>query len=541
MTSYEAPNSSNIFNPSDFDTDNDNENENENENNNNECENNNINHDNFVTKTGSIISDIENNILINKNNIDINNNNIEVNNNKLTDITYDGTFTIVDKIEINEIKMNGLKQISAFSSTDKNKIYENEGKILLNKNDINTNKVNIQSNTDKLFNVTNNSSSSIFLVDGDVEARGQFVATDANIQFINSLGVSANDITTNNISTSGISINSENQNKAFTDIRCQVTDAFTNVSSTALYTDRQLNLLNSLGNYEGYIGAGDSGGLRIGIDGSSPLIINPDKGHIQLYCSVTTFGDNNGPGKLILYNQGNNTGEIHINNEIQKRAYTEADYTTLTGLSDQTTAIETNENAIQTNANAISALDSRVTNLHNQGISNLFLINLTHQDLSGYGSNKFPNGQTISYTHNLNIGYILYHTYGMTNHFYSSGVWRNNSTWEVSANIRFKGHTSYIYQLQTGFRNINIQDHSIESDTTSSLIDGGLSSSGTGTSFYNTFRYNTGTNYIKASSGGSHLYGNYTFNLCTEYNIKTANSGDIQLKGQLMVRKLDDL
>jgi len=489
MTSYEAPNSSNIFNPSDFDTDNDNENENENENNNNECENNNINHDNFVTKTGSIISDIENNILINKNNIDINNNNIEVNNNKLTDITYDGTFTIVDKIEINEIKMNGLKQISAFSSTDKNKIYENEGNILLNKNDINTNKVNIQSNTDKINNNTT------------------------------SINNNTNDIV---------------------DIKVK-TDTIDSVTSTMINTRRQLHFQNpSTGNTIGYIGSvGDA--LYIGCSDSKPFVINPNRGYIQHYCSVTTFGDNNGPGKLILNNLGTNTGEIHINNEIQKRAYTEADYTTLTGLSDQTTAIETNENAIQTNANAISALDTRVTNLHNQGISNLFLINLTHQDLSGYGSNKFPNGQTISYTHNLNIGYILYHTYGMTNHFYSSGVWRNNSTWEVSANIRFKGHTSYIYQLQTGFRNINIQDHSIESDTTSSLIDGGLSSSGTGTSFYNTFRYNTGTNYIKASSGGSHLYGNYTFNLCTEYNIKTANSGDIQLKGQLMVRKLDDL
>ena len=334
-----------------------------------------------------------------------------------------------------------------------------------------------------------------------------------------------------NIDNNTTSIN--NNTNDIVDIKVK-TDTIDSVTSTMINTRRQLHFQNpSTGNTIGYIGSvGDA--LYIGCSDSKPFVINPNRGYIQHYCSVTTFGDNNGPGKLILHNLGTNTGEIHINNEIQKHAYTDEDHAKLTNLSNQTIAI-------QNNANDISTLDSRVTNLHNQGISNLFMISLNHNDIAGNGSQNFTNGQEITYTHDFNIGYLLYHTYGMTNDFYTNGTWRSNSTWEISANISFNGNTSYIYRLNTGFRNLNIHDSNIESDTTSSLIDGGFSSVGTGSSFYKNFRYNTGTNYIKATSGGSHLYGNYILFLRTTYHIKAANSGDIHLKGQLNIRKLDNI
>jgi len=544
------PSNGTIFNPVDYETPAD---PNDDLIDDNNVDDNTAEHSNFVKKSGDIMTGVLTTPQItfsNDNSHQITaftstmNQNININTSKLANTTTSGDTTTINKLETDQITFanaetfdggdkiqintntlniantnNMLNLVEVDVGLNAQSIDLNTNNIQANTNNIQTNTNSIQVNTNKLVNVIENPND--FDVDGDIIARGKFVSTNADIQLINSLGMT----------THGLSINGETQNAAFTDSRKNVTDSFSTTSS-AVFIDRSLFFQNSSGINMGYIGGGGTS-LSMVIHGSNPFIINPDTGHIQHYCSVTTFGDNNGPGILKLYNQGTNTGEIHINNEIQKHAFTDEDHTKLANLVDQSPAI-------QNNADAISTLDTHVTNLHNQGISNLFMISLNNHDLTNAGS-KFSNGNVYAYTHNYNIGYILYHTYGMTNDFYTDGTWRSNSTWEVSANIAFIGHTSYIHQLNTGFRNLHNNDLNIESDTTSSLIDGGMSTSGTGSSLYKTFRYNTGTNYIKSISGGSHLYGNYKFYLRTIYDITTANSGDIYMKGQLNIRKLDNI
>ena len=100
------------------------------------------------------------------------------------------------------------------------------------------------------------------------------------------------------------------------------TDVIETVNSDAVYSRHKSFYRNfSTGSNVGYIGSvGDS--LFIGGVGNNSIILNPSTGHIEHYCSNTYFGDNLGPGNIILQNQGDNTGSITIDNEVQKRAYT---------------------------------------------------------------------------------------------------------------------------------------------------------------------------------------------------------------------------
>ena len=112
-----------------------------------------------------------------------------------------------------------------------------------------------------------------------------------------------------------------------TDLQAKTAFIESVTASSTTQTERT-TYLNDEGGIIGYIGPqGDS--LTIGCSASKNLTINPDQGCISHYCENTFFGDNYGPGRLILINNGGDSGSITIDNEVQNYAYTDADHTRL--------------------------------------------------------------------------------------------------------------------------------------------------------------------------------------------------------------------
>jgi trimeric autotransporter adhesin len=144
-----------------------------------------------------------------------------------------------------------------------------------------------------------------------------------------------------------------------TDIKIDITDlqaktAFIEsvTASTTTQTERT-TYLNDQGGEIGYIGPqGDE--LYIACSLAKNLIINPDQGHITHYCENTYFGDNNGPGRLILSNSNGDGGSLTINEEVQNHAYTDADHTRLNDVDSDIAGVQTQINTINTNVSVVS-------------------------------------------------------------------------------------------------------------------------------------------------------------------------------------------
>jgi len=127
---------------------------------------------------------------------------------------------------------------------------------------------------------------------------------------------------TNNITNMEIDI---------TDLQAKTSFIESVTASTTTQTERT-TYLNDQGASVGYIGPqGDA--LVIGCSDLKNLSINPDQGYITHYCEKTFFGDNLGPGRLILTNNVVDSGSITLNEEVQNHAYTDADHTRLNDVS----------------------------------------------------------------------------------------------------------------------------------------------------------------------------------------------------------------
>ena len=161
-----------------------------------------------------------------------------------------------------------------------------------------------------------------------------------------------------------------------TDIKIDITDlqaktAFIeSVTASATTQTEKTVYVNDQGGTIGYIGPqGDD--LYIGCSANKNLIINPDQGSISHYCENTYFGDNYGPGRLILGNNNDQSGSITIDGEIQNHAYTDADHTRLNAVSSDIAYVQTQINTTNTDVSANTTdnvatqlqLDIVVTNL----------------------------------------------------------------------------------------------------------------------------------------------------------------------------------
>ena len=124
-------------------------------------------------------------------------------------------------------------------------------------------------------------------------------------------------------------------------------------ASTTTQSERT-TYLNDQGDTIGFIGP-DGDDLYIGCSTSKNLVINPDQGSITHLCENTFFGDENGPGRLILNNNGVDSGSITIDNEVQNHAFTDVDHTLLNNVTSEIANVQTQINTTNTNVSAVSA------------------------------------------------------------------------------------------------------------------------------------------------------------------------------------------
>ena len=310
---------------------------------------------------------------------------------------------------------------------------------------------------------------------------------------------------------SSITLNSEVQTSAFTDTRKDVVDTFT-TDANAITCNKLPMIFNNSGVETGRIDTRYSGSLFIGSANSIALETTDPNGSV--FCNAKRLYVGNGGTD----NELHVAGTLFINGEAQP----------------SNTTVQQNKSRIDGHDSQIAAINDGLAQLSEQVSEKLYIIPLSNLQLTGVPF--FPNGSTIPPTiFDLDIGLLLYNTYGATGDWYYDGLWRNTYTWEVSFSGKFENNGGYMYQLTTGF--YNIRSNGIEHDTTINMIDGGMNSVGTGTSMYTQYRYNTGGNIIKASSDTG-LYGNYRLMLRTKWHLQTPTSGAIGLSGLLTMRRV---
>ena len=147
-----------------------------------------------------------------------------------------------------------------------------------------------------------------------------------------------------------------------TDLQAK-TDFIETVTSSTTTQSERTTYLNDQGDTIGFIGP-DGDNLYIGCSVSKNLILNPDQGSVTHLCENNYFGDENGPGRLILNNNGDDSGSITIDGEIQNHAFTDVDHTLLNGVTSEIsslqTQINTTNNAVTTVSNANIATQAQL-------------------------------------------------------------------------------------------------------------------------------------------------------------------------------------
>jgi hypothetical protein len=315
-----------------------------------------LNHNNRITSN-------EINIATNASNIATNESKLEVYSNTSTDIIFnDRTLNVKDSpiLDITNSLSSNNKFDGAISFLRTGSVYRKWwiGSIGDNFNPQNNFNICVNGNTPEPENIFDLSPQ------GDLKIKGNFLVGNNKIIFNGN----------------------EEQNQAFTNeeailiqqnatdiLNIKVkTDVIETVTTNAVYSRHQSYYRNLLtGSNVGYIGpVGDN--LHIGCVGNNSLILNPNTGHIVNYCSFTYFGDNNGPGNIILQNQGNNTGSITINNEQQNNAYTDLDHSNLNqntiDVSNLSTTVSNMDTQINTNTTVIASVINNIYNINDDKI-----------------------------------------------------------------------------------------------------------------------------------------------------------------------------
>ena len=361
MSIYPSPTNSNIFNPIDFLT------TPEEIEKHNDDQDDDIDHNIFVNKSGDIMSGIltvpQLKFPDNTSQItaftNIIKNNVATNTSKLSSVTEFADVLLFNKIGTNEVILidgsNGNNQTIKY--LDKIQIDSNKGNIQLNiisiqtnTGNISTNTTNIGTNTTNISTNTNNitaNSNNITTNTNSITANSNNITTNTNsiTTNTNSITANSNNITanSNNITantteitanSNNITANTNNITSNTTDINAikVKTDVIESVGTTITYQRHNVGFRHlTTGGNVGYIGAVGNF-LFIGADGANPIIMNPDYGYIHNYCENTLFGDDKGPGRIILNDSGGLSGSITIGVEVQNNAYTDADHLAVSNL-----------------------------------------------------------------------------------------------------------------------------------------------------------------------------------------------------------------
>ena len=181
MSIYPAPNQSSIFNAIDYNTNDDINDE--------CCDESNSDLSNYVKKNEAITvptlnffdNSIQSSAFTNSMAIQMETNttNIEYEINKNQGVSFDtDNYTQIDDLKTTNLKINGT-MTNAFTSTDKNKIYENEGNIILHNDRISaletvdhTDETDLTVLNNKTQNISTNTSNGLTEINGDINLTG---------------------------------------------------------------------------------------------------------------------------------------------------------------------------------------------------------------------------------------------------------------------------------------------------------------------------------------------------------------------------------
>ena len=317
MSLYPSFGTSNIFNPSDFNQDN-----------NEDCEDHDhtdlVNEDdltNYLQKSGGTMSGQlvlpsvkfsgDNSIQTtafttsDKNKISNNETNINNNNQKLTNITYDSNtdFTTIPKLETNEIIIQGQSQTIAYTTQHLLDLIQTQNRSLTNQSNISTNSNLIITNSNSI----NNNSADILQNQDDI-------------------AVIAGDVLNN---TAQIE-NNTSKLVPFTTLSDRVT-----INKPLFFTDgHKIDTYN--------------GALRIDSNQSTPIALDPGPNQwLSLYANTVHIGRDD-------------FGRIYMNNEAQHNCYTDEDHDNVNSIPSLSTQVNNNTTQINNNTTQINNINANI-------------------------------------------------------------------------------------------------------------------------------------------------------------------------------------
>ena len=457
MSIYPAPNNSNIFNEIDYDT------------NNNDDDINDEDLDNYVKKNEPfvVVKFTDNTQQYtafrnqDKSQIETNKNTIDLHSLKLTDVSYNSNngFTSITKINTDELQLGGLKQTQAYTNSDKTKIYENEGNIILHNNRITAletvDETDLSDLNLKTQNISLNTNSNLTIIDGDIDLTGNFVKM-RNAHYHNEL----------------------------------------------------------LNETVGEVGAINNANNIFHIAGSYGVNIRAWNNNIDLISDneINITGDLNING--LNYNSKINSIETSITdneNNITSHSST---------LSSHSSTLSNHSSSLASHNTRITSLENTISQSGFLLISLPLDINTL---LGADVGPVFPNSSGVQYIrdHEINLGQILYNA-GYTSLFYSNGIWRNWSKWIVNLQFRVAHKNSNVFTFKSGIR-FREQDTNAEHSISYDYIDMGIDGNSDDNSHQSVYRFNSSEYCFDTNSNsilyGTHYFNlKVAYNILTSSN-----------------------
>lgn len=522
MSIYPPPSNTNIFNEKDFNNINDD---------NNDDDNNNNDLNNYIKKNGDTMigklelpelefydltkqttaftNDIKNKLY------DIETDTMD-NTIKLTNFDFNNNYSVIDKIKTNELNINNIIS-QPFQSIDKNKIYENEGNIILHNN-----RILALENDDYTTEISDNSNA---IVGNTTQITNNIAQISDNSTLI---GNNSASISTLNTKTQNISTDTETgltKIDGDIDLIGNYVKMRNTIYNSEIFNDNiaEMGALNNADKVF-YISAGYGINMRAWNNNIDIIAQN----NIQLHANNLTINGSNYETRIsnIENDITNNNTQITNNNNLITNHET-----TINNIENDLT---NNNTQITSNSNSITNHETRITNIESQN-SNHFYIQfpLTSDIILGPDDMQYQvnHNNLIQRSAEIDLGLLLYNS-GYTSLFYYQGQWRNYSRYIINFQFKLNHKGSRIHWFKAGLRMRNADG--VEHAATADYIDMGDSMTDNNpVSNYST-RFTTCDYLI----GDNQFYGSHSLFLKVSYKITTSFNSGRGLNGVMNMRKI---
>ena len=312
---------SNIFNPSNFDNTSDDTHDHDDHDHDDLVDETDLQHLNITNITFSGDNSIQTTAFTtsDKNKISNNETNINVNNQKLSNITYDSNtdLTIIPKIQTNQIVIQGQTQDIAYTTQHLLDLMQTQNRSLTNQSNISSNNNLIVTNQTAI----NNNSADILQIEDDISViAGDVLTNQTNI--------------TNN--TALINSNSNQINSNTSKLEPFTTSADRVTLSKRLWFD-DVGYISTYG-----------GVLRIDSNQSTPIALDPGANQwLSLYANTVNIGRDD-------------FGKIYMNGEEQNHCYTDIDHDNVNSIPSLTTQVDNNSTQININTTELANINANI-------------------------------------------------------------------------------------------------------------------------------------------------------------------------------------